>query len=1142
MKDSKKRDIPDYYNPSSRNFSEILEEARNIFEWRYDLPKFFKDITGNPPYPYQAKFLKKMEDLSNEYAIISAGRGTGKSESLAVLALWYIYVLPLTEPGVPMKVVILAGSEKQARIVYNYITSFIAGIPFLQKALAKDPTRDEILFIDGSWIRPLTASEKSIRGPHPDLLVIDEACEAKEDLLKAAFPMIGTSKYPRLILSSTPDKYFSLFVDVYTKKKSYPQFLRFNWSALDCPLISKSFLKSQKGLLDVGNYQVEYLGLPYSFVGKVFPLKKLKSCVKYRNLKESDGVKYAGVDWGHCLTGDNEVLTREGWKRLDILSKEEEILTYNRRGFLEYQKPNKLYKRESQRVCVHWSNRNLDILGTWKHVIPVLDRNKKNFHEHRIGENLTHHFLIRRALFKGMKPFKILGYNSEDFLELLGWYLSEGCVERNSRGYRIYIGQTKKRNRREIIELLLRMSLRPKKHKLSIRFSNKELFLYFKKLGKAKEKYIPRDIKNLDHSLLKFLFRTMMKGDGDKDGFRYNTFSKQLAEDFQEIVIKIGEKISYIEDRGEKGFRVHLLSRDSSPNKDHFSETICFGFFVGLEVPNEYVLIRRKTKPVIIHNFPSPTVLTIVEVFEDKKKKKSFTKVLFASPYLRQNFEEVLDKIELVARSYKVSAIYTDSNDIGENQRLANRGLPVYPIKFKSQKAAMISNLRALVENELIQIDGAKDYPLVAQMRDYRYDSKKGDDFVDCYDPKTEVLTKKGWKKITSLSLRDEIAVLKDSYLKYEKPTKLIEEDLKGKAIKLTGRELDLLVTPRHKLYAALSKGANSYRPFELIRAKKLIGKHFRVKKTAKWEGEERKEYIIPGLKKKRGFCIWEAKERKIPMSIWLRFLGFYLSEGNTTRNKISIAQKEGPKKEVMRKFLKKLPFKVKENPNEFYIYSKQLAEHLKPLGKSHSKFIPFEILQLNSKYLTYLLEALMLGDGSRNHYYTVSKRLADNIQELCLKIGLSAEIRVLREENTGYIRGRKIKGGRIYTVDIHIKGEPRVNHHPGKPNTSTLKEVPYSGKMYCLTVPSHIIYVRRNGHPIWSGNSLMLAVKGGRKVLPLKWNLKDFIVIRKRKLKMESPFSLKHQMSEKYIKPEEVVTEKEKEVWEEIARKKKTE
>jgi len=446
----------DSFNPSSRKFKGVITEAQRIFKWRHDLPSFYREITNHKPYPYQKEFLEEMEDLLNQYAIISAGRGTGKTECLAVLALWYVYVLPLTDPGQPMKVVILAGSDRQARICYGYIMSFISRIPFLQKALAKQPTREEILFQDGSSIKPLTASEKSVRGPHPDLLIIDEACQADDELLVAAMPMIGTSKYPRLVLSSTPDKFFSLFVEVYTKSNDYPQFKRFNWSAEDCPAVSKSFLQTQKRLIDSGNYTIEYLGLPYSFAGKVFPLEQLRKCVRHKNLRAGEGRKFAGIDWGH---------------------------------------------------------------------------------------------------------------------------------------------------------------------------------------------------------------------------------------------------------------------------------------------------------------FPSPTVVVIVEeeVLDDKRVS---WKVLHTQPFLKENFEEVLDKVELILRSYQVSKVFTDSNDIGENQRLMSRGLPVFPVKFKSQKAAMISNLRALVENLLLKIDNEKHYSLVAQLRDYRYDSKKNDDFVDAL-----MLACRGSRQVLPLKwdLKDFIVVSKRS-------------------------------------------------------------------------------------------------------------------------------------------------------------------------------------------------------------------------------------------------------------------------------------------------------------------------------------------------------------------------------------------
>ena len=89
MSDSNRKDTN---NPSSRAFCGVIEEAANIYHWRYNLPDFYEAVTGHVPYPYQADFLNDMAHLDKQYAIISAGRGTGKTECLAVLALSLIHI------------------------------------------------------------------------------------------------------------------------------------------------------------------------------------------------------------------------------------------------------------------------------------------------------------------------------------------------------------------------------------------------------------------------------------------------------------------------------------------------------------------------------------------------------------------------------------------------------------------------------------------------------------------------------------------------------------------------------------------------------------------------------------------------------------------------------------------------------------------------------------------------------------------------------------------------------------------------------------------------------------------------------------------------------------------------------------------
>lgn len=53
---------------------------------------------------------------------------------------------------------------------------------------------------------------------------------------------------------------------------------------------------------------------------------------------------------------------------------------------------------------------------------------------------------------------------------------------------------------------------------------------------------------------------------------------------------------------------------------------------------------------------------------------------------------------------------------------------------------------------------------------------------------------------------------------------------------------------------------------------------------------------------------------------------------------------------------------------------------------------------------------------------------------------------------------------------------------------------VQYSGKVYCVTVPNHVIFVRRGGIPVWCGNSLRFYTSG----IPIKYDLEANKAIRK--------------------------------------------
>jgi hypothetical protein len=105
--------------------------------------------------------------------------------------------------------------------------------------------------------------------------------------------------------------------------------------------------------------------------------------------------------------------------------------------------------------------------------------------------------------------------------------------------------------------------------------------------------------------------------------------------------------------------------------------------------------------------------------------------------------------------------------------------------------------------------------------------------------------------------------------------------------------------------------------------------------------------------------------------------------------------------------------------------------------------------------------------------FYTSSKILADDLQELLLRIG-----------RLGLVKER-IRESRRWTVN-HDADSSRPQYEvieSGQKLDSWLdrrdmKLVDYDGIVYCATVENHVMYVRRNGKPYWCGNTSMYYTK----------------------------------------------------------------
>lgn len=371
-----------------------------------------------------------------------------------------------------------------------------------------------------------------------------------------------------------------------------------------------------------------------------------------------------------------------------------------------------------------------------------------------------------------------------------------------------------------------------------------------------------------------------------------------------------------------------------------------------------------------------------------------------------------------------------------------------------------------------------------------------------CYDKETEVLTNKGWKYFSDVQYDDYIMCLEDGYIKYRKPTDIIKYHYNGKMYHLVNRGVDIMVTPNHNLY--ISKGSyfnhkkNNLKreyDYELATPDKYFLKNKKfLKKGGIWEATINENIIsISNINKKwetyKGSSKYRAytiKGHDFEIIPFLKFLGFYVAEGysNSKRGEISITYNPYDEEDLICNLLNECNITyANSTPGIKKIYSVTLATWLcENCGHlAYNKKCPQFIKNLPKEYIKIFLEYLYIGDGHKNKtsniLTTTSKLLSDDVQELLLKAGYA--FRAYKPRKRKIIEDKKIQSKHIvYEVNWLKNPESKIDMSKAKKNKSYIERYEdYDDYVYCVTVPKHIIYVRRNGKGYWCGNSLRFYV-----------------------------------------------------------------
>ncbi len=369
-----------------------------------------------------------------------------------------------------------------------------------------------------------------------------------------------------------------------------------------------------------------------------------------------------------------------------------------------------------------------------------------------------------------------------------------------------------------------------------------------------------------------------------------------------------------------------------------------------------------------------------------------------------------------------------------------------------------------------------------------------------CHSEDTEYLTESGWRTYDGISSEEKLATVNAASggLEYQLPTARHVYDHDGTMLHLHNRGIDALVTPNHRMWTRpTSPKSRPEKPWRYTEAEELVllrggnGGHIELPVSACWEGKNKEVFTIPANRQSnawnpdkptknpsRDLARYEKHaERDVSMEAFLRFLGYFVSEGSTTitRGPIVLSQKMGDVADSMVATLRELGFDpcvtaADSRPEELSISISHVGlwEWLRAnCGEDSSvKRLPRWVLGLPSEKIKAVLDALIEGDGSRPAfgspgsftYSTTSRELNDQLHEICLRLGYALTSRLVDRSSFGW-------------KDIWVSnGHYDLRHllHPKK----QIEHVEYQGKVSCFTVPNGLLVTRRNGRVLISGNS----------------------------------------------------------------------
>lgn len=249
---------------------------------------------------------------SSQFKVLRAGRRVGKSEAIALLALWSAF----TKKN--YRILLICPYESQVELLFAKIRNLIGKSAIVsESAKIKQSPPQEITFNNGSMIIGFSAGAKSsarsdkIRGQGANLIIFDEADYLADSDVETVMAVLADQPDTNVVFSSTPTGTRRQFFRNCTDKDG--RYKEFHYISAESPTWTATAEYELRSKYSDGGYLREFNAEFGTELEGVFKAGDIDKCLKnyaYSDLHPSDYRDWKiamGVDWNK-ITGTHLVV------------------------------------------------------------------------------------------------------------------------------------------------------------------------------------------------------------------------------------------------------------------------------------------------------------------------------------------------------------------------------------------------------------------------------------------------------------------------------------------------------------------------------------------------------------------------------------------------------------------------------------------------------------------------------------------------------------------------------------------------------------------------------------------------------------------------------------------------------------------